>query len=265
MALFAVYLVCALVGAWIAFWRAPEWPRYNLLLAIAAVPQIGHVLGIRISEMFVISVVAMTLWCLCNYRIAGVPMVAVGAAFNALAMTWHSGAMPVRADILAELGYHFDPGVLVEGSKDVVVHHSPLWLLSDWIVISIGTFILIISPGDILVAGGVVMWLLFSRTAALERESSMLACHSASHAETRKNLIPGHSTRPALTRLALLAAADPALAERLLHDPFDVANAHPHYHVTLDANDRATLAAIRARSRTVGEFLGELAAEVDGL
>jgi len=50
-----------------------------------------------------------------------------------------------------------------------------------------------------------------------------------------------------------------------LHDPFDVANAHPHYHVTLDANDRATLAAIRARSRTVGEFLGELAAEVDGL
>ena len=92
----------------------------------------------------------------------------------------------------------------------------------------------------------------------------MLACHSASHAETRKNLIPGHSTRPALTRLALLAAADPALAERLLHDPFDVANAHPHYHVTLDAHDRATLAAIRARARTVGEFLGELAAEVDG-
>lgn len=68
-ALFAVYLVCALVGALIAFWRVPEWPRYNLLLAIAAVPQIGHVLGIRISDMFVISVVAMTLWCLCNYRI----------------------------------------------------------------------------------------------------------------------------------------------------------------------------------------------------
>jgi hypothetical protein len=173
-------------------------PRYNLLLAIAAVPQIGHVLGIRISEMLVVSVVAMTLWCLCNYRIAGVPMVAVGAAFNLLAMMWHGGAMPVRADILAELGYHFDPGVLVEGSKDVVVHHSPLWLLSDWMVISTGTFTLIISPGDILIAGGVVMWLLFSRTAALERESSMLACHSASHAETRKNLI-GHSTRPALT------------------------------------------------------------------
>jgi hypothetical protein len=172
MALFAVYLVCALVGAWIAFWRAPEWPRYNLLLAIAAVPQIGHVLGIRISEMFVISVVAMTLWCLCNYRIAGVPMVAVGAAFNALAMTWHGGAMPVRADILAELGYHFDPGVLVEGSKDVVVHHSPLWLLSDWIVISIGTFILIISPGDILVAGGVVMWLLFSRFSCRDTKKS---------------------------------------------------------------------------------------------
>ncbi|MGQ9547889.1 MAG: hypothetical protein ACUVSW_00750 [Roseiflexus sp.] len=93
----------------------------------------------------------------------------------------------------------------------------------------------------------------------------MLACHSASHTEKRIPFISGQSARPALTRLALLAAADPVIAERLLHDPFDVADAHPHYHVTLDAHDRATLAAIRARVQTVGEFLGELAAEVDGL
>ncbi|MGQ9547888.1 MAG: DUF5317 family protein [Roseiflexus sp.] len=166
MALFAVYLVCAVVGACIAFWRAPTWPRYNLLPAIAAVPQVGHALGIRIGEMFVVSVVAITLWCLCNYRIAGVPMIAAGAASNFLAMAWHGGAMPVRADILAGLGYRFDPGIFVEGSKDVVVHHSPLWLLSDWMVISTDIFTLIISPGDILIAGGVVIWLMFSRTSA---------------------------------------------------------------------------------------------------
>jgi hypothetical protein len=265
MTLFAVYLVCALVGAIIALWRAPAWPRYNLLLAIAAVPQIGHVLGIRIGEMFIVSVVAMILWCFCNFRIAGVPVVAGGAALNLLTMAWHGGAMPVRADVLAELGYHFDAGVLLEGSKDVVVHGSPLWLLSDWLPISTDFVTLIVSPGDILIVGGVLMWLLFSHTPDSERKHPMLAFRSPSvPSEKRSRLVPGHSARPALTRLALLAAADPALAERLLHDPLDAADAHPHYHVTLDARDRATLAAIRARARTVGEFLGELAAEVDG-
>jgi hypothetical protein len=265
MTLFAVYLFCALVGAIIALWRAPAWPRYNLLLAIAAVPQIGHVLGIRISEMFIVSVVAMLLWCVCNYRIAGVPVVAGGAALNMLAMAWHGGAMPVRADILADLGYHFDAGVLLEGSKDVVVHGSPLWLLSDWLPLTTDFVTLIISPGDLLIVGGVLVWLLFSRPFESERKPPMLAfCTPAASAEKRPRLVQGHSARPALTRLALLAAADPALAERLLHDPLDAADAHPHYHVTLDAHDRATLAAICARARTVGEFLGELAAEVDG-
>ncbi len=265
MTLLTVYLVCALVGAFIALWRAPAWPRYNLLLAIAAVPQIGHVLGIRISELFVVSVVAMIVWCLCNYRIAGVPVVAGGAALNMLAMAWHGGAMPVRADILARLGYHFDTGVLLEGSKDIIVHGSPLWLLSDWLPISTDVMTLIVSPGDLLIVGGILVWLLFSRTPVSEKEHPMLAFRTpAVSSEKRPRLVPGHSARPALTRLALLAAADPALAERLLHDPIDAADAHPHYRVALDAQDRATLAAIRARARTVGEFLGELAAEVDG-
>lgn len=265
MTLFAVYLICALAGAMIAFWRAPLWPRYNLLLVIAAIPQIGHVLGVRISEMFVVSVAAMIIWCCCNYRIAGVPLVAGGTALNMLAMAWHGGAMPVRADILAELGYHFDVGVFVEGSKDIVVHRSPLWLLSDWLPISTDFMTLIVSPGDLLIACGILVWLIFSRPSTLERERPMIASYPPSLSpEKRARLVPGQSARPALTRLALLAAADPALAERLLHDPINAADAHPHYRVTLDAHDRATLAAIQARTRTVGEFLGELAAEVDG-
>lgn len=265
MSLFVVYLVCALVGAVIALWRAPAWPRYNLLLAIAATPQIGHVLGIHIRGMFAVSVMAMLLWCCCNYRIAGVPLVAGGAALNMLAMAWHGGAMPVRADILAGLGYHFETGMLLEGSKDIVVHGSPLWLLSDWLPVTTDLFTLIISPGDLLIVGGVLVWLLFSRTPESERKHLMLAFSTpAASPEKRPRLVQGQSARPALTRLALLAAADPALAERLLRDPFDAADAHPHYRVTLDAHDRATLAAIRARARTVGEFLGELAAEVDG-
>jgi hypothetical protein len=77
-------------------------------------------------------------------------------------------------------------------------------------------------------------------------------------------LLPGQSARPALTRLALLAAANPTVAENLLRDPFDAAAAHPHYALLLDARDRATLADIRSRARTVGEFLADLADVVDG-
>ncbi len=77
-------------------------------------------------------------------------------------------------------------------------------------------------------------------------------------------LLPGQSARPALTRLALLAAANPTVAEHLLRDPLDAAAAHPHYALLLDARDRATLADIRTRARTVGEFISDLADVVDG-
>lgn len=78
-------------------------------------------------------------------------------------------------------------------------------------------------------------------------------------------LLPGQSTRPALTRLALLAAANPDVAAHLLHDPLNAAAAHPHYTLLLDARDRATLADIRTRAQTVGEFLAGLADVVDGV
>ena len=77
-------------------------------------------------------------------------------------------------------------------------------------------------------------------------------------------LLPGQSARPHLTRLALLAAANPTIAENLLRDPLHAANSHPHYTMMLDARDRATLADIRSRAQTVGEFLADLADVVDG-
>ncbi|HEX5689983.1 MAG TPA: hypothetical protein VFX76_08270 [Roseiflexaceae bacterium] len=81
--------------------------------------------------------------------------------------------------------------------------------------------------------------------------------------DQRMRLLSGQSARPALTRLAMLAAANPSVAESLLSDSLESA-AHPHYSLLLDARDRATLADIRARARTVGEFLADLADIVDG-
>jgi hypothetical protein len=82
----------------------------------------------------------------------------------------------------------------------------------------------------------------------------------------RLPFLPGASTRPTLTKLALLAAANPAVADSLLRDPIDMlGSSHPHYALTLDAHDHATLAAIRLRAHTVSEFLRELADVVDGI
>ena len=81
----------------------------------------------------------------------------------------------------------------------------------------------------------------------------------------RLPFLPGASTRPTLTKLALLVAANPAVADSLLRDPIDMlGSSHPHYALTLDAHDHATLTDIRLRAHTVSEFLCELADIVDG-
>jgi hypothetical protein len=84
--------------------------------------------------------------------------------------------------------------------------------------------------------------------------------------ERRTRPLRGQSSRPALTHVVLLAAANPSIVERLLRgDPLDTAIEHPQYTVPLDAHDRATLADICARANTVNEFLVHLAAAADGV
>jgi hypothetical protein len=263
MTLLTLYLACALAGAVLALWRPPRMPCYNLLLAIAAVPQVGSVLGIWIPGMFLVSVTAIFVWCLSNRDIAGVPLVAVGVILNLLVMAFHGGAMPIHADTLAVIGHAAAPGTLLAGSKDVVVQSAPFGLLSDWLVLPISAATIVASPGDVLVIVGIVWWLLFSHTP--ERVTPMMTFRATSATLDRSmRLQPGQSARPALTRLALLAAANPTVAERLLLDPLDAVAIHPHYSLPLDARDRATLADIRARAHTVGEFLSGLADVVDG-
>jgi hypothetical protein len=263
MTLLTLYLACALAGAALSLLLPPRMPRYWLLLAIAAVPQVGSVLGIWIPGMFLVSVGTIFVWCLSNRDIAGVPLVAVGVIMNLLVMAFHGGAMPIRADILAGLGHAVAPGTLLMGSKDIVVESAALWLLSDWLVLPISAITIVASPGDVLVVAGILWWLLFSRLS--ERVAPMMTLRATSTTLDRgMRLQPGQSARPALTRLALLAAANSAVAERLLHDPLDAVAIHPHYSLPLDARDRATLADIRARANTVGEFLADLADVVDG-
>jgi hypothetical protein len=82
--------------------------------------------------------------------------------------------------------------------------------------------------------------------------------------ERRTRPLRGQSSRPALTHVVLLAAANPGIAESLMRgDPLDLAIDHPQYTVPLDARDRATLTDICARAHTINEFLICLAAAAD--
>lgn len=262
MSVIQLYTLCALSGAALAFWRAPQLPRYNLLLVIAAVPQLGALYGIRISGMFLVSVLAVGIWCVANCAVAGIPATALGVAMNLLVMALHGGAMPIYVETLAQVGVVAAPGALLPGSKDIVVQTALLGLLADWLVLRVGASTFVASPGDLVVVIGLLWWLLLSRPA--ERVDSMLMFRAAVPPDSRVRLIPGVSARPALTRLALLAAANPSVAESLLHNPADTVAVHPHYVFALDAHDQATLDDIRARSSTVGEFLLGLADVVDG-
>lgn len=161
--LIVLALGVALLAGLLALWRSPRMPRNSLLLIAAALPQIASIFGIRLPVLFLVSAVALIAWFFYNWTIAGVPLTALGIGLNLLVMAFHGGAMPIRADILAQIGSVAAPGTALIGSKDVVVQSSPLWLLSDWIILPIGRLTLIASPGDVITLAGIIWWLLLSR------------------------------------------------------------------------------------------------------
>lgn len=163
MLILTVALLGALCSAGLAFWRAPQVPRYWPLLAIAVAPQFGNLFGIAIPGMFFAAIIAVLIWCFGNWHIPGALLIALGVGLNWLVMALHGGSMPIRADVLALIGQAAPIGTQLAGSKDVVVQTSLLWWLSDWIVISAGSKILVVSPGDLVIVGGILYWLVFSR------------------------------------------------------------------------------------------------------
>jgi hypothetical protein len=153
----------ALLSGALAFWRRPRMPRFWPLLAVAMVPQVGNLVGIRIAGMFFIAIAVIGIWCIYNRDLPGTAVVAVGIGLNLLVMGFHGGSMPVRADILhSAFGVAASPGTIIPGSKDIVIDSSPLWLLSDWIVLSLGATKVIVSLGDLIIVAGVAWWLLLS-------------------------------------------------------------------------------------------------------
>jgi len=162
MTMLTLSIFGALLSGVLAFWRRPQMPRFSLLLAVALVPQVGNLVGIRIAGMFFVAIAVIGIWCIYNRDIPGTAVVAVGIGLNLLVMGFHGGSMPIRADVLHSLGVVAAPGTILAGSKDVVIDSSALWLLSDWIILSLGATKVIVSLGDLIIVAGVAWWLLFS-------------------------------------------------------------------------------------------------------
>jgi len=162
MSMLVLSIFGALLSGVLAFWRRPRMPRYWPLLAIAFVPQAGNLAGIRIPGMFFVAIAVIGIWCVYNRDIPGTAIVAIGIALNLLVMGFHGGSMPIRADVLASLGFVVAPGAALAGSKDIVIDTSPLWLLSDWIILTLGAKKVVVSPGDLIIVAGIAWWLLFS-------------------------------------------------------------------------------------------------------
>jgi hypothetical protein len=162
MTMLTLSIIGALLSGALAFWRRPQMPRFWPLLVVALVPQVGNLVGIRILGMFFVAIAVIGIWCAYNRDIPGTAVVAVGIGLNLLVMGFHGGSMPIRADILAAFGQVAAPGTVLVGSKDVVIDASALWLLSDWIILSLRATKVIVSPGDLIIVAGVAWWLLFS-------------------------------------------------------------------------------------------------------
>ncbi len=192
-----------------------------------------------------LSVMALVIWCYRNCGMVGLPAVALGIAMNMLPMARRSDAEPYC--------YAGAPGLAGAARRDTG------WPIG--MAVPIGASVLGAQPRRLWGAIWGFVWILVDNSP--ERVYSMRNTRPIEH-EVCAQLIPGQSARPVLTRLALLAAANPAVAESLLRNTLDTGAVHPHYAFVLDARDQAILEAVRSQSSTVGEFLSGLADAVDG-
>jgi hypothetical protein len=91
-----------------------------------------------------------------NVRVRGIFLVLLGAALNFIAIATHGGVMPVspRAWSLVH-GSALTPG---DSRHSVLTGGDSLWWLTDWIPV----IRYIVSPGDVLVGTGLMLFILLN-------------------------------------------------------------------------------------------------------
>jgi hypothetical protein len=163
MTLLTVYAVGALLVGLAALWLPIPPVRAWPLLAVAALPQLPIIAGIRGPALALISAAALALWGWQNRGSAGMLLATAGCLLNLGTMLVHGGAMPIHPDTLAQIGVTASPGTALAGSKDLAADLAATALLGDWIIVPLQLVTLVVSPGDLLVVAGIALWLLAGR------------------------------------------------------------------------------------------------------
>jgi len=161
--LLTVYLFVAGLAGAAALWMPVRLPVRWWLLALAALPQLPALVGVRHSGLSLLSLGLCLAWAWANRGLPGLRLLTLGLGLNLLVMALHGGSMPISTDRLADLGVALPAGSVLLGAKDVAVAGSPIWWLGDWMTVRYSPYALTASPGDLLVLAGLARWLLAAR------------------------------------------------------------------------------------------------------
>ena len=109
--------------------------------------------GDAAPAIYVISTAAVLATVLRNYRLTGMPIVALGSLSNLAAIVANGGSMPADPGALALAGLP-----VVDHNNSVVLQAPTLQLLTDIFAIPAGLpFANVFSIGDVLIAAGIVV------------------------------------------------------------------------------------------------------------
>jgi hypothetical protein len=137
----------------------------QVLLFTAAGDRLAGDLG---PAIYILSTLAVLVAVARNWRLIGMPIVALGALSNLVAITANGGFMPADAGALARAGFG-GPG---DHTNSVVLSHPAVQPLTDIFALPAGVPLAnVFSVGDVLIGAGVVVVIV----AAMRRPASVPA------------------------------------------------------------------------------------------
>jgi len=147
--------------------------RWSWLGAAALLAQVWAIyfvstegaLGLTRRVVLPLTIALLLVFALRNWRLWGVRLMAVGFFLNFLAISSNGGLMPVSPEDVADVNMldrieNVQLGAPIPGSKGILMApgEARLWFLSDTIVFPPHSPVArVVSVGDLLVLGGVVM------------------------------------------------------------------------------------------------------------
>ncbi|HWC33679.1 MAG TPA: DUF5317 domain-containing protein [Mycobacteriales bacterium] len=133
-------------------------PGYVVLAVIAQV--VGAVLADHTSTGWIyptglaVSAACALVFCIANFRVAGVPLVAIGLVLNAVVVA-RNGAMPVSIAAASRAGVSTLTVATDNDPRHTIAGRGSVWRgLGDVIPVPLPVSPEVVSPGDVLVAAG---------------------------------------------------------------------------------------------------------------